>query len=84
MVVFQTPGQRIADSKNIKNNSQTTKKQSMNSTRDYTPEARKANHLRKIIDRIRVWEEKEIRQPKLTIYGDEHGNVRKVREEMEI
>jgi len=56
----------------------------MNSTNDYKPEAKKANHLRKIIDRVRVWETKKIKRPKLTIYGDEIGTIKSIREELPV
>ena len=56
----------------------------MNSTRDYTPDARKANHLRNIIDRLKEWEAKKVKRPRLTIYADDYGNIKNVREEKEI
>lgn len=56
----------------------------MNSTTDYTTEARNRNHLRKIIDRIRTWEAKKTVRPKLTIYGDDHGNIKSIREDLPV
>jgi predicted phosphatase len=56
----------------------------MQSSNDYTPEARKRNNLRKIVDRIRVWEDKKIKRPKMTIYADDYGNIKNIREEREV
>ena len=56
----------------------------MNSTEDYKPKAIAANNLRKIVDRIRVWEEKKLPRRKLSVYGDDYGNIKDIREEQKI
>jgi len=60
------------------------KHRKMNSTTQYTPEAQKANNLRKIVDNLRKWEETQEKRPKMTIYGDDFGHIKEVRVELKV
>lgn len=55
----------------------------MQSSKDFTPDAVKANKLRTVIDSLRDWEEKRISNPKLHIIGDHEGKIYKIFEEKE-
>jgi hypothetical protein len=56
----------------------------MQSSNDYNPEVRAANNLRKIIARLKTWEEKQVKRAILLIYTDDRGRVVEVRESLKI